>query len=86
MQIKVMTHQVRDSLFVVSSDLKENIERGLEPSENLHEILFRGLPEIVEDKMLPNMTVMVPDRAYFDKKIDFAINNMQMFADSYLMD
>lgn len=86
MEIKMMTHRLRDNLFIVSSDLKEHIERNMEPSEYVNSFLYanKNFTEIVEDKMLPDMTIMVPDREYFDEKIDESIEGWTMFAETYL--
>lgn len=88
MEIKVMTHQLRDNLFIVSSDLKEHIERNMEPSEYINSFLYsnNNFTEMVEDKMLSNMTIMVPDREYFYQKINEAIEGWILFADRYLKD
>lgn len=57
MKIKILKHQVRDNLYVVSEDLQEVLERGLEPSDYIHEHLFNNLVvDITVDKMLPNGT------------------------------
>jgi len=88
MEIKMMTHRLQDNLFIVSSDLKEHIERNMEPSEYINSFLYSNsnLTEIVEDKMLSNMTIMVPDREYLDQKIDESIEDWALFADRYLKD
>lgn len=88
MEIKVITHQLRDNLFIVSSDLKEHIERNMEPSGYINSFLYsnNNFTEVVEDKMLDNMTIMVPDREYFDQKIDETIEGWAMFSDKYLKD
>lgn len=88
MEIKTMTHRLRDNLFIVSSDLKEHIERNMKPSEYINNFLYSNsnFTEIVEDKMLGNMTVMVPDREYFDEKIDEAIEDWTLFTDEFLKD
>lgn len=88
MEIKVMTHRLRDNLFIVSGDLKEHIERNMEPSEYVNSFLYgnKNFTEVVEDKMLSDMTIMVPDREYFDKKMDEVIEGWNLFADKYLKD
>ncbi len=88
MEIKVITHRLRDNLFIVSSDLKEHIERNMEPSEYINSFLYSNsnFTEMVEDKMLSNMTIMVPDREYFYQKINEAIEGWTLFADKHLKD
>lgn len=88
MEIKVVTQQLRDNLFIVSSDLKEHIERNMEPSEYLNSFLYSNsnFTEVLEDKMLSDMTIMVPDREYFDQEIKGAIASWSIFADKYLKD
>ena len=83
MQIKILKHQVRDNLFVVSTDIYKMLNRKGEPQDYMKNI-FDNKSEIVEDRCLPNMTVMVPDRVYFDDKIDKALAGMKLFAETYL--
>ncbi|CAL9982479.1 hypothetical protein VPHF99_0268 [Vibrio phage F99] len=83
MKINILKHQVRDNLFVVSTDIYKMLNRNGEPQDYMKN-LFDNKSEIVEDRWLPDMTMMVPDRVYFDEKIDKALADMQLFAESYL--
>lgn len=83
MQVKILKHQVRDNLFVVSTDIYKMLNRKGEPQDYMKNI-FDNKSEIVEDRRLPDMTVMVPDRVYFDEKFDKALVDMKLFAESYL--
>ncbi|AGG58014.1 hypothetical protein VPBG_00242 [Vibrio phage helene 12B3] len=83
MKVKILKHQVRDNLYVVSTDIYKMLNRKGEPQDYMKN-LFDNRSEIVEDRWLPNMTVMVPDRAYFDEKIDKVLAGMKLFAESYL--
>lgn len=83
MQVTILTHQVRDNLSVVSEGIYKMLNREGEPRDFLKD-LFDNSSEIVEDNWLPDMTVMLPDRKYFDTKIDKALAGMGLFTDTYL--
>jgi archaellum biogenesis ATPase FlaH len=83
MKIKVIKHQVRDNLVAVSSDIYKMLNRKGEPRDYLNNLL-NNRAEIVEDKWLQDMTIVVPDRKYFDKKIDTTLNNLKRFEELYL--
>lgn len=83
MKVNILKHQVRDNLFAVSSDIYKMLNRKGEPQEYLLN-LFDNEAEIVEDKFLPDMTMIVPDREYFDTQVDAAFNNLKRFEELYL--
>ena len=83
MQIKVLKHTVRDNLFVVSEDIYKMLNRKGEPRDLLS-TMFNRHSEIVLDEWLDNMTIMVPDREFFDTEIDKAVVNIKLFAETYL--
>ncbi|AGN51449.1 hypothetical protein VPLG_00010 [Vibrio phage eugene 12A10] len=83
MKVKILKHQVRDNLYVVSTDIYKMLNRKGEPQDYMKN-LFDNKSEIVEDAWLQDMTMVVPDRVYFDEKIDKALADMQLFAESYL--
>ena len=82
MQVKILKHQVRDNLFVVSTDIYKMLNRKGEPQDYMKN-LFDNKSEIVEDRWLPDMTMMVPDRVYFDEKFDKALAGLHNFIDNY---
>ncbi len=86
MNIKIIPQQVRDNLFICSSDVFSLLRQDKEPSEILKGNLFYTHTDVVEDKMLEDMTVMVPDRKYFDAKLDKALEDMKWFSNTYLKD
>lgn len=82
MEIKVLNHRVRDNLFILSSDLYSKISKeGYTLPDRLN--VLDNTAEILEDEYLNPNTVMVPDRVYFDKKIDKALADMKWFAEVY---
>lgn len=83
MKINILKHQVRDNLFVVSTDIYKMLNRKGEP-QHFMKNLFDNKSEIVEDRWLPAMTMMLPDRVYFDEKFDKTLEDMKVFAESYL--
>lgn len=79
----MIKHQVCDNLFVVSSDLYKLIRCGNGPQDHL-KLLFNNSTEVLEDKWLDSMAMMVPDREYFDAEVDKALVSMEEFSDMYL--
>lgn len=82
MKIKVLKHRVRDNLFIFSSDLYAKVsKKGYTLPDRFN--VLDNTTEILEDKYLNHQTVMVPDRVYFDKKLDKTLADMKWFAEVY---
>ncbi|AUR89273.1 hypothetical protein NVP1121O_245 [Vibrio phage 1.121.O._10N.286.46.C4] len=86
MEIKIIQHKVRDNLFSVSSDLYKILQSTGTKGLNSISSTFKINGEIVEDPFLDNMTMMVPNRKYFDKIQDEHLEALQMFAKNHLGD